>query len=161
MHWVYRSSDFNVGTVGPVACIAANGTMTAQHAGGLSQAYAALAASHGCFVAITVTTAKRPAISDEARASLAAIARQFREQDLGTAVVLAQPGFGATMVRAIVGGISILVGGNIKVFGDLDGGLGFLQELLAKEAVDGFDAAGIKAALVELKPAEPAPSDVS
>jgi hypothetical protein len=150
MELIYESANFNVGTVGRVVVVAASSAMTLDHVNGLEKAYAALRASHGTFLSITVTTSPKPGISDDARRRLQVVTKEYRPQDKGSAVVMAEGGFANSVVRAIVGSVTLIAGANIRIFGDVDLGLNWLGAMVARERLDGFDPIAIREGLARL-----------
>ena len=71
--------------------------------------------------------------------------------DVGGALVMTHTGFQATVVRAIVVGLSLLVDNNIKVFGAVEDGLRWLEEVTRREGVEGFNAEAVMKVLNRLR----------
>ncbi|MDP2339364.1 MAG: hypothetical protein Q8O67_00285 [Deltaproteobacteria bacterium] len=98
-------------------------------------------------MSITVSTATRPGISDDARRRLQVVSKSYMANDRGSAVVLTQSGFANSIVRAIIGSVTLLAGANIRIFGDVDGALFWMTAVIARERLDDFDAAAVRETL--------------
>ena len=90
-------------------------------------------------------------VSKAAREKLKSLLRRYVHGDVGGALVMTHTGFQATVVRAIVVGLSLLVDNNIKVFGAVEDGLRWLEEVTRREGVEGFNAEAVMKVLNRLR----------
>lgn len=148
MNVVEETSAFSVAVVDRVVVIAANGQLTLEHVAMLARGYERL--GPGPFCSITLAQTQRPGAHDDARKALAALSARYKDRDVGSAVVMTAGGFGGAIIRGIVGGLTLIAGGNIKVCSDVDGGIAWLESCMAKETLDGWNAPAIKTAVTTL-----------
>lgn len=148
MDVVEESSTFSVAVVGRVIVVAANGVLTVAHVALLSRAYERM--GDGRFASITLSQTSRPGADDDARKALGALSARFKDRDVGSAVVMIAPGFAAAVVRGIVSGLTLIAGGNIKVYGDVDSGMAWLEQVVTRAKLEQWDSKAVKQALVGL-----------
>jgi hypothetical protein len=152
---ISETSTFSVAVVGRVVVVVASTQLTAEQVAVLGRAYERLEASGGPgdggrFASVTLSQALKPGATDAARAALVKLSQRFKDRDVGSAVVMPAGGFQASVVRAIISGLTLLAGGNLKVFQEQDAALKWLEGLMAGKRLEGYDADAIRQALTSL-----------
>lgn len=153
MDVVYESPTFSVAVVGSVVCTSARSSLEAEHVDALDRAYQQCGAR--C-AGITHVQTDRPGASAEARAALNVFGKKYKNVDAGTVVVMNGGGFAASVVRAIIGGLLLMAGGNVRIFTDLDEGIRWLAGVAGDAKLASFDAVAVKRALLQMSDAQAA-----